>query len=201
MMLPTHIVIGLVSFLPLLYMYPLYSTPIIVGVIIGSTFPDLDLLVGNHRKTLHYPVLGILFSAISLVVFLVSSNSITAFYFALFASIFIHSFLDIIGGSLEDEPWERNRNIVVYNHIKGRWFNAKRWIPYDGSPYDLLLFCILTGVLLINRSYIDNLLYIIGILSFIAVFYTIFRRTLFSPVYMSENYPQIMNVANKILGD
>lgn len=200
-MLPTHIVIGLVGFLPLLYMYPLYSTPIIVGVIIGSAFPDLDLLVGKHRKTLHYPVLGVLFSTISLVVFLVSSNSITSFCFALFTSIFIHSFLDIIGGSLEDEPWERNRNIVVYNHIKGTWFNAKRWIPYDGSPYDLLLFCILTGVLLIKRSYIDNLLYIIGILSFIAVFYTLFRRTLFSPVYMSENYPQIMNIANKILGD
>ena len=65
MMLPTHLVVGLVVAAPLLAVDPSLAPAGLAGAAIGSVFPDLDLYAG-HRRTLHFPT-GYAFLAVPLV--------------------------------------------------------------------------------------------------------------------------------------
>jgi hypothetical protein len=55
MMLPTHVLIGMVLALPLMVVAPEFATVGLIAGLLGGLFPDLDLYHG-HRKTFHYPV-------------------------------------------------------------------------------------------------------------------------------------------------
>lgn len=202
MMLPTHIMTGLVVILPLFYVYPTYSNAIFFAGLVGFSLPDLDILIGSHRKTLHYPVLylPVALVAIFLVINLVNIWTIITFTVSL--GCFVHSFSDIIAGSLEDEPWEAEKDKVVYNHIRKEWFSAKRWIPYDGSRTDVIV--MITSSLVFVALYPLEMkklfLTIMFGLLLIGIIYSVLRKTLFSPVYMEENYPNLKSLNDRIRG-
>lgn len=202
MMLPTHIMTGLVAILPIFYAFPSYSSVIFVAGLVGFSLPDLDILIGSHRKTLHYPVLylPVAIASFLLVINLVDIWTIIAFTVSL--GCFMHSISDIIAGSLEDEPWEAEKDKVVYNHIKKEWFSARRWIPYDGSPTDVLVMIAsaLVFVTLYPLEMKKPLFTVILVLSFIGIIYSVLRKTLFSPVYMEENYPKLKSLNDRIRG-
>lgn len=113
---------------------------------IGGLFPDLDLAF-NHRQTLHFPV-G--FSVLSILAILVAvftgERSVILFsYFVVSAAV--HSWIDILGGGLEERPWEGTTEKGVYSHSLKRWFPPLQVIRYDGSPGDFLLTLIFGAVL------------------------------------------------------
>ena len=105
---------------------------------IGGLFPDLDL-VFNHRKTLHFPVI---YSTISAVLILFSilagrQSAVLASYFVFSAAV--HSWIDTLGGGLEERPWEGTTDKGVYSHTLGRWLPPLQIVRYDGAPEDFLL--------------------------------------------------------------
>ena len=57
MMAPTHVTIGLLIAAVVSEVTPFGLAPA-VGGLVGSLVPDIDLFVGHHRRTLHFPVLG-----------------------------------------------------------------------------------------------------------------------------------------------
>lgn len=203
MMTPTHVMKGVVLCLPLFSYFPEYKMAIFLSIIIGFSIPDLDLFFGDHRRTLHYPYSGIIPTIISLAFVILYPTVVTVSAFIFFLGVWIHSVADIFGGAVEDEPWRATETKVVYNHIRAKWIDARRTIPYDGSPRDLGSFALLTAVfvLLYPLSITTNEVVFIGVFSFIAVFYTTFRKTLFSPVYMEENHPRLKQLSDQIRGD
>lgn len=194
---------GVILSLPLFNYFPEYKAAIFVSLTIGFSIPDLDLFIGEHRKTIHYPFTGVFPTVAS--VFLVSlyPTVLTVSFLVFCLGVWIHSVSDIFGGGVEDEPWKATEDKVVYNHITGKWINARRTIPYDGSPRDLLSFIILTCffLLLYPLDITFNEVVFTLLLSVIAVFYTVFRRTLFSPVYMEENYPKLKELSDRVRSD
>jgi hypothetical protein len=202
MMFPTHILKGLVLVTPLLYIYPEISGLIIICATIGFTIPDIDILFGKHRKTLHFPVLGFFPYIFLTIVFLITSNLLALLVSVFFFGIHIHSVSDILGGSLEAEPWKKNDNRAVYNHIKSEWIRPLRIIQYDGSKRDLsMYFLLLIAFVFVTPFEIGSkkLLLPTIILSLIALSYTFLRKSVFSPVYMEENYPWIKRKFDRII--
>lgn len=138
MMLPTHAIIGLAIATPLVVLSPDLAPAALAGGLAGGIFPDLDLYSG-HRKTLHFPtvyLLAVLPAAIVAVLF-PQPAAIAALFFLVGAAV--HCQMDRFGGGLELRPWEGGSEKAVYDHVRGEWRRPKRWIPYDGSPQDLLL--------------------------------------------------------------
>ncbi|MEA1930539.1 MAG: metal-dependent hydrolase [Euryarchaeota archaeon] len=138
MMLPTHAVIGLALAAPLVVLAPELAPAALAGGLLGGIFPDLDLYSG-HRKTLHFPtgyLVAILPTAV--VAALVPQPAVVASLFFLVGAA-AHCQMDRFGGGLELRPWEGGSERAVYDHVRGEWRRPKRWIPYDGSPRDLLL--------------------------------------------------------------
>jgi len=147
MMLPTHAVVGLAVATPLLGVAPEFAPAALLGGLLGGIFPDLDLYSG-HRKTLHYPT-GYAVAALPAVgaaaLFPVGATVGLAWFFV---GAVAHCRMDRYGGGLELEPWEETSERAVYDHARGEWREPKRWIPYDGSPLDLLLLLTLAVPLL-----------------------------------------------------
>ncbi|WP_341539000.1 hypothetical protein [Natrarchaeobius chitinivorans] len=47
---------------------------------------------------------------------------------------------DVASCGLGARPWENPPgDRAVFDHVRGRWIPPRRWIPYDGSPADLLV--------------------------------------------------------------
>lgn len=139
MMAPTHVAAGPVLALPLSVMAPEFAVVGAVAGIAGGIFPDLDLLSGRHRKTLHFPVLYWVAAlpAVAAAAVVPGRATIAAALFLLAAAV--HSDLDWFGAGDELRPWEGTSREGVYVHVTGRWLEPKRWIRYDGSPEDLAL--------------------------------------------------------------
>lgn len=138
MMLPTHVVIGLALGAPLLVIAPEIAPVALLGVLIGSILPDLDMYSG-HRRTLHYPTGYAIATAMSipLAVWLQWPIAISG-TFVLFGAA-LHCRMDRYGGGLELEPWKATSNRAVYDHVQRQWLTPKRWIRYDGAPEDFIL--------------------------------------------------------------
>lgn len=137
-MLPTHAMIGLALATPLVAVAPELAPVGLAGGLFGGIFPDLDLYTG-HRKTLHFPtvyLLAVLPAAGGAV--LVPQPAAVGFAFFIFGAA-AHCQMDRYGGGLELRPWEGTSDQAVYDHVRRRWRRPKRWVPYDGSPQDLLL--------------------------------------------------------------
>lgn len=65
MMATTHAAAGVCLVVPLLALSPDLAVPAALGTMLGGVVPDLDLFVGTHRRTLHYPMLGWLPAALA----------------------------------------------------------------------------------------------------------------------------------------
>lgn len=138
MMGVTHALIGLLIGGSAAYLFPSYFIPAALASLAGGLFPDLDL-VFEHRKTLHFPIIYTVLALFSgvLATLHTASWSVLVFYFIISAAV--HSWLDILGGGLEERPWIPSSDKAVYSHVLDRWFAPRRWIRYDGAPEDLLL--------------------------------------------------------------
>jgi hypothetical protein len=175
MMLPTHVLAGMLLAAPLVRVAPELATVGFVAGFLGGLFPDLDLYVG-HRKTLHYPVyysgLGVVLTVAALVA--PSVFTVGAALFVLGAAL--HSVSDMYGGGLELRPWEGNSDRAVYDHHRGRWIAPRSGVRYDGAAEDLMLS---VGLSLPLLYLVDGpLQLIVGGTVLVAVVYTVLRRHL-----------------------
>lgn len=134
----THVFVGLLLALPVALFAPAYATAAIVGAVVGGIAPDIDLFVGVHRRTLHFPVYGPLVGVVAGVVALAAPSPVTVGVALALLSAGVHSASDVLGAGEELRPWERTNPHAVYDHARGRWLRARYVIPYDGAPRDLL---------------------------------------------------------------
>jgi hypothetical protein len=170
MMVITHILLGLVVTLPLTLLGPAVLGPVAAGAILGGMLPDLDLLVGTHRRTLHVPLLGLPVAIGGVTLALVVAGPITAGLAAVLVAAWVHSASDVLGAGEELRPWERTNTDAVYDHLRGRWLTARYLIRYDGSPEDVgLSLLAAVPVLLIHgwpvRIVVGGLLVVAGVYS------------------------------------
>jgi len=136
MMLPTHVLGGMLLAAPLVRVAPELAPIGFVAGFLGGLFPDLDMYVG-HRKTLHFPVYYSAFAALALFAALAvpSAATVGAALFLLGAAV--HSVADMYGGGLELRPWEGNSDRAVYDHYRGTWIAPRQLVRYDGAVEDL----------------------------------------------------------------
>lgn len=137
-MVVTHVAVALLATLPVAVLAPGLATPAAAGAIAGGILPDLDLFVGRHRRTLHFPVLGPALGAVTTVVALLVPTPATVAVAAAAVGAGLHAASDVLGAGEELRPWERTNPYAVYDHLSGRWWRARYLVPYDGSPRDLL---------------------------------------------------------------
>lgn len=139
MMVLTHIAVGMALSLPVALVTPELATVAAIGGAVGGALPDVDLLVGDHRKSLHFPVLywppAIAACAIALAV----ASPLTVAVAVTVVAAAVHSASDVLGAGEELRPWERTNSDAVYDHHRGKWLRARYVIRYDGSPEDLAL--------------------------------------------------------------
>lgn len=138
-MAPTHVAVGASLALPLLAVAPEFAVVGALAGMAGGIFPDLDLVTGRHRKTLHFPVLYWFVAVPAAGVAAAFPTTATVAAAVFFISAAVHSVLDWFGAGDELEPWEGTSREGVYVHVTGRWLEPKRWVRYDGSPEDLAL--------------------------------------------------------------
>ncbi len=139
MMSPTHVVVGPILAIPVLLSSPEYAVTAAVAAIAGGVFPDFDLVIGEHRRTLHFPVgyWALALPTIGWALLDPRTASIAAALF--FSATGVHSLQDWFGAAPEARPWESTSNRAVYLHVTGEWLSPKRWVRYDGAPEDLAL--------------------------------------------------------------
>ena len=138
MMLPTHVLAGMLLAAPLVRVAPELATVGFAAGFLGGLFPDLDMYVG-HRKTLHYPNYYSAFAGVALVAALAAPAAVTVAAALFFLGAALHSVSDVYGGGLELRPWEGNSDRAVYDHYRKRWVAPRRGVRYDGAAEDLAL--------------------------------------------------------------
>ncbi|WP_144797898.1 metal-dependent hydrolase [Halorubrum depositum] len=138
MMLPTHVLAGMLLAAPLVRLAPELAAVGFAAGFLGGLFPDLDMYVG-HRKTLHYPVYYSAAGAVALVVALAAPSAVTVAATLFLLGAALHSVSDMYGGGLELRPWEGNSDRAVYDHYRGRWIAPRSGVRYDGAAEDLAL--------------------------------------------------------------
>jgi len=138
-MAPTHALLGLGIAVAVARVDPALGTAAAAGGLVGGFAPDLDVLVGQHRKTLHAPLLGFVPALLAGAYALARPSPLAVAFAVGFLGAAVHSASDVLGGGRELRPWERTNRDGVYCHALGRWFRARYVVPYDGSPHDAVL--------------------------------------------------------------
>lgn len=175
MMLPTHVLMGMLLALPVAVLAPETAGWALLAGAVGGLFPDLDMYVG-HRKTLHFPVLyPLLAGGATLLAVAVPSVPTVALAIAALAAA-VHCVADVFGGGLELRPWEATSDRAVYDHVRGTWIVPRRWIPYDGAPADLVISVVIAVPLLLTLDGYATVA--IGAVLAIATVYAALRRVL-----------------------
>ncbi|MFC7201412.1 metal-dependent hydrolase [Halospeciosus flavus] len=175
-MATTHAAVGTLLALPLFLVSPELAATAATAGWLGGVFPDLDVAVVEHRKTLHYPDYYWLlaFPLLGVAAAYPGPRTVAAAFFVLAAAV--HSVSDVFGGSLGLRPWLADDERGVYFHSRKRWLRPRRWIRYDGSPEDLLVgtLCALPAI-----SLFDGLLrwLLVGGIA-VSVVYTTLRKKL-----------------------
>jgi hypothetical protein len=175
MMLPTHVLAGMLLAAPLVRVAPELATVGFVAGFLGGLLPDLDMYTG-HRRTLHYPVYYSAAAALALVAALAVQSALTVAAALFLLGAALHSVSDMYGGGLELRPWEGNSDRAVYDHYRERWIAPRAGVRYDGAPEDLAL-CVALGVPLLVLLDGPLRLVVVGTLV-VAVAYTALRRHL-----------------------
>jgi hypothetical protein len=144
MMATTHAAAGVCLVSPLVFLAPELAVPAALGAILGGVLPDVDLFVGRHRRTLHYPVLGWLPALVTIGGATLVPTPASAALAGFFVAFAFHALSDVVGAGEEERPWEATSERAVYDHPRGRWWRPRRLIPYDGSPQDLIAVAVLS---------------------------------------------------------
>ncbi|GGC47653.1 metal-dependent hydrolase [Haloferax sulfurifontis] len=174
MMVTTHAAAGLTIAASLVWVAPDLATAAAVGALAGGVFPDVDLFVGVHRKTLHFPVYYSVAAAVFGAVAVASPSALTVATAFFFLSAGLHSASDWLGAGGELRPWDRTSDRAVYVHPTGRWLRPRYLVRYDGAPEDLaltLLFAV-PGFLVFSGGV--RVAVAVGVA--VALFYTGFRK-------------------------
>lgn len=145
MMATTHALAGLALAGVWLLVAPEHATVAFAAGALGGAAPDLDTVVGTHRRTLHFPALGwaVAVPAVGLAALVTAPWSVALAAFCVAAAF--HALSDWLEGDAGWRGWERERDEAVYCHLTGEWLAARRWVRYDGSPEDLLLSAVFAG--------------------------------------------------------
>jgi hypothetical protein len=175
MMLPTHVLAGMLLAAPLARAAPELAPVGFAAGFLGGLLPDLDMYTG-HRRTLHYPVYYSVLSVPALVAAAAAPSALTVTVALFLLGAALHSVADMYGGGLELRPWEGNSDRAVYDHHREKWIAPRRGVRYDGAVEDLALSVVLAVPLLVL---VDPPLraVVIGTLA-VAVVYTVLRRRL-----------------------
>jgi hypothetical protein len=176
MMGTTHAAMGVTLAAPLVALAPEFAPVAALAGMAGGVFPDLDLLSGQHRRTLHFPVY---YSASAVVVGTVAvlapgPATVAATFFLLSAAV--HCVTDTAGGGLELRPWDATDDRGVYVHPAGKWIRPRRWVRYDGAPEDLLLAAVFSIPGLLMFDGIVQALTVVGLV--VSVVYVAVRKYL-----------------------
>jgi hypothetical protein len=139
MMATTHAAIGLLVAAPLTVVAPEFAAVGALAGLAGGLAPDLDLVVGVHRRTLHLPEHYPLAAAGALALAAAAPGPTTVAVAVFLVAASLHVLADLLGGSSERRPWEARSDRGVYSRVTGRWVAPRRWVRYDGAPEDLLL--------------------------------------------------------------
>jgi len=137
MMVLTHVAVGLALAVPVAVVAPEFALATAVGGALGGFVPDLDLLWGQHRKTLHFPVLGVVPALVGIIGAALAPGPLTVGAAVGGVAFLAHAASDALGAGEELRPWERTNPDAVYDHVRGRWLRARYLVPYDGHPRDL----------------------------------------------------------------
>jgi hypothetical protein len=175
-MVITHVAVALLLAVPVALFAPSLADAAALGAFVGGALPDLDLLVGTHRRTLHFPVFGLILAVPAVGVALLATGPLTVGVAAGAVGFAVHSASDVLGAGEELRPWERTNTDAVYDHLHQRWWQARYVIPYDGSPQDLLL-ALVAGIPVLV-VYDGAVRWVLGGLLVVAVVYALLRRRL-----------------------
>lgn len=175
MMATTHLLIGLLLALPVAVVVPSLAEPILIGTAVGSLLPDLDLYYG-HRRTLHYPTVGLLVAIPTLLTAILVLHPFVVAGSAVIIAAVLHARLDIYGGGLELRPWAGESQRAVYDHLRNRWIAPRRYVRYDGAPEDVATAAIIAVPLLL---FLDGFLWwIVTAAVLISLVYGLIRKPL-----------------------
>jgi hypothetical protein len=181
MMATTHAFCGLTVAVGLLGLLPadVAAGPLLAAAFVGGLVPDLDL-AATHRKTLHYPLALPAATLVLLAGWVVAPSPAPTLLVATFGvgSAALHCVSDVLGGSVEAEPWTYSSDRAVFNHALGRWHRPRRYVRYSGAPEDFLVGAAFATVAVGSAAtgpWADRLL--LGVVAFSAV-YTLLRRRL-----------------------
>ncbi|KTG30279.1 hypothetical protein [Haloferax profundi] len=174
MMATTHAAVGLTLAVPLVWVAPELAGAAAIGALLGGVFPDVDLFVGTHRKSLHFPVYYTVVAGLFGLVVVADPTPLGAALAFFFLSAGLHSISDWFGAGDELRPWDRTSDRAVYVHPAKRWLRPRYLVRYDGAPEDLaltLLFA-LPGLLVFDGGIRVSVAFGVAI----ALFYTGFRK-------------------------
>lgn len=175
MMAVTHATLGLLLAVPVAIVAPELAVAAATGGLVGGLVPDVDLFVGVHRRTLHFPVAGPPVGVAACLVALASPSALTVALAVGLLSAGLHATTDVLGAGEELRPWERTNPHAVYDHVRGRWLRARYLIRYDGAPEDLAA----TAVLAIPVGVVyGDLQWLIGGLLVVGMVYALARKRL-----------------------
>ncbi|MUV56364.1 metal-dependent hydrolase [Halogeometricum sp. CBA1124] len=174
MMVTTHAAAALLLLgAPAAVVAPQFTAAAVGGALLGGVAPDVDLFVGTHRKSLHYPVYASLAGVVAAVVAVAAPSSATVALATFLLAAGLHAASDWFGGSDELRPWERTSPRAVYLHPRKRWLSPRHVVRYDGAPEDFFL----TAALALPAAYLvpsARLVVAVGLV--VAAVYTLFRR-------------------------
>jgi hypothetical protein len=137
MMAPTHAVVGLLVAAPVALVAPDLAPSVAAAAVAGSLAPDLDMIVGTHRRTLHFPLLAWPPALVAAALALRTPTPWLVGLAVFLVAAAFHPLCDLLGGSSEPHPWLAETNRGVYSHLHRRWVAPLRLVSYDGSPGDL----------------------------------------------------------------
>ncbi|ELZ82744.1 hypothetical protein C453_16703 [Haloferax elongans ATCC BAA-1513] len=144
MMAPTHAAMSIAFAVVVAAVVPAAMPLVVAAALVGGLAPDLDMVVGVHRKTLHQ-LEAFVGGAVVAGVVAVATGDVTPVLAATgFAAAALHCLADLAGGSSEPNPWEAATDRGVYVRSAGGWVAPRRWAAYDGSPGDLALAAVLS---------------------------------------------------------
>jgi hypothetical protein len=136
-MAPTHAIVGLLLAAPIALVAPDLAPSVAAAAVAGSLAPDLDMVVGTHRRTLHFPLLAWPPALVAVALALTTPTPWLVCLAVFLVATALHPFCDLLGGSSEPHPWLAETNRGVYSHVHRRWVAPRRVVRYDGSPGDL----------------------------------------------------------------
>ena len=138
-MTTTHVAAGVVLASPFVLVRPDLAPVAAAAAMVGGAFPDIDVAVGTHRKTLHFPVYYWVPALGAGAVAVARPGPATVAVCLFFLAAAVHSASDVYGGGAEARPWEGRSDRAVYVHALGRWIAPRGFVRYDGAPEDVAL--------------------------------------------------------------